>query len=56
MRQRGKCGVTHRAQVPLPSFDMIAVGETSPRRMELLKRGSSRGLGVGETGVLRHPH
>jgi hypothetical protein len=29
MPQRGKCGVTHRAQVP-------RVGETSPRRMELL--------------------
>jgi hypothetical protein len=35
-QQPGKYGVTRRAQVPRRSFDKLAAGETSPRRMELL--------------------
>jgi hypothetical protein len=36
MQQPGKYGVTHRAQVLRRSFDKLAAGEASPRRMELL--------------------
>jgi len=41
MQQRGKYGVTHRAQVPRRSFDKLAAGEASPRRMELLGPASA---------------
>jgi hypothetical protein len=36
MQQPDKYGVTRRAQVPRRSFDKLAAGEASPRRMELL--------------------
>jgi hypothetical protein len=39
-QQPGKYGVNRRAQVPRRSFDKLAVGKTSPRRMELLDRAS----------------
>jgi hypothetical protein len=35
MQQRGKCGVTRRAQVPRRSFGMLAEGGALPRHMEL---------------------
>ena len=35
-QQPGKYGVARRAQVPRRSFDKLAAGETSLRRMELL--------------------
>jgi hypothetical protein len=41
MQRPGKCGVTRRPQVPRRSFDMLAEGESSPRRMELLGTASS---------------
>ena len=36
MQQLGKCGVALRAPVPRRSFDVLAEGESSRRRMELL--------------------
>jgi hypothetical protein len=36
IQQPVKCRVTRRAQVPRRPFDMIAAGETSPHRMDLL--------------------
>ena len=36
MQQPGKSGVVRRAQVPRRSFDMLAEGEASRGRMELL--------------------
>jgi hypothetical protein len=36
MQQPGKYRVTRRAQVPRRSFDKLAAGEASPRRMELV--------------------
>jgi hypothetical protein len=35
MQRPGKCGVTRRAQVPRRSFDKLAAGEASSRRVEL---------------------
>jgi hypothetical protein len=46
MQQRGKCGVTHQAQVPRRSFGMLDEGRALPRRMEL--PGPTSGAGASD--------